>query len=248
MANRERYQVPVIGDNLTLRLLVYNQNQFASVYAIDRVEIWKLDDCNPKDVSARRLIKTINGSDVTQDDIGKYHVSVDLEDRLFLIGKYVDVWYLSFEQFESDEDHIAPVENEFEIYRDLWFTSPVPIIYDFTFSFRPNKLMQGSKQYLIVNVKPNVPTASTLEAYYENLASISPIYISIAKRCGECIPAEEDLRLVVDRELVEVREYLYGYYLLDTSDLDPGIYDVWFELQVTENVYISPKGQLQIFK
>jgi hypothetical protein len=127
-------------------------------------------------------------------------------------------------------------------------TSPVPLVHDFTFTFRPNKLVQGSKQYLIVNVRPNVPHASELERYYLTLAINSPLHIYISQRCGPCAPAEEDLRIVVDGELVESREKCLGYYFLDTTEMDCGIYDVWFELELVDSLYISPKSQLQIYK
>ena len=61
------------------------------------------------------------------------------------------------------------------------------------------------------------------------------------------MPQEEDLRLIVDKEPVTYREKRYGYYQIDTADMEVGIYDVWFELDLGDNVYISERNQLQIF-
>jgi hypothetical protein len=240
---KERYQNPRVGDDINLRLLIYNANQFADINSIQKVEIWKLDDVDPCD--KKTLIQTIDGASVSHNDTGQYSIQFNAEDNVYTVGKYVDVWYCIFEEHETY--NVATIENKFEIVRDLWFTSPSPIIYDFSFSFRPNKIVQGSKQYLIVNIVPNVPRASDMETYYRNIAIASPLRISISRRCGDCLPQEEDLRLIVDKELIEFRESCLAYYFLDTTDLECGIYDIWFQLDFAENVYISPKSQLQIF-
>ncbi len=245
--SKERYQNPRIGDELNLRLLVYNNNEAADVDLIEKVEIWKIDDNDPDNVSKRTLIETVDGDDVTHTRTGEYEVQITLSSPAYCIGKYTDIWYTGFETEESEECQIATIPNTFEIVRDLWFTSPSPLIYDFTFAFRPNKIRQGAKQYLIVNVIPNVPKASALEAYYKNIATVSPLKISIEQRCGDCLPDEQDLRLIVDQELLEFRESCLAYYFLDTTEMDCGIYDVFFQLEFAENTYISPKSQLQIF-
>jgi hypothetical protein len=226
----ERYQKPKVEDDLILRQMFWNANLPSDVHSIPKVEIYQHDDDDPNDLAKRRLIQTILEKDIVRDDTGAYHVEFNLTDDLYTVGKYSDVWNILFEPSENESD-IAEVTNYFELVRNVWFTSPVPLIYDFSFSFRPNQLAQGAKQYIIVQVTPNVPTETELNAYYSNIASVSPIYISIAQRCGDCVPEEEDLRLVVDRELVQVREHLYGYYKWDTEDVPCGIYDVWFELE-----------------
>jgi hypothetical protein len=66
----------------------------------------------------------------------------------------------------------------------------------------------------------------------------------VAIACGQCVPAEEDLRLVIDRELVDNREKNVAYYFLDTTDMDEGIYDVWFEINYRENVCAYPKKSI----
>jgi hypothetical protein len=155
------------------------------------------------------------------------------------------VWAVSF---ESDHCSLAEIQNRFRIYPNLWFTSPVPPVYDFSFGFRPNRIVKGSKRYLVIQISPNVPRGADLLPYYENLAIVSDLRISIEKNCGDCVPQEKDLRLVVDRQLVDYREKMYGYYFIDTSDYDSGIYNVWFELQYAENTFISEKNQIQIFE
>ena len=40
---------------------------------------------------------------------------------------------------------------------------------------------------------------------------------------------------------------MYGYYLLDTTEMEIGIYDVWYELDLGGNTYISDRQSLQIF-
>ena len=110
--------------------------------------------------------------------------------------------------------------------------------------FRSRK---GSKRYILIKVSPNVPQGADLVSYYENLAIVSSIRVSMEISCGECVPAESDLRLVVDRQLVEYREDSYAYWFVDTTQLDEGIYNIWFETTAGENTYISDKYALQIY-
>lgn len=240
---KERYQNPRVGDDLNLRLLIYNSNQLTDINSVKKVEIWKLDDSDPCNLEKRSLIETVES--INHDDTGQYSIQISLTDSVYTVGRYVDVWYCIFEDHEAY--NTATIENTFEIVRDLWFTSPSPIIYDFTFSFRPNKFVQGTKQYLIVNIVPNVPRASEMEAYYRNIAVTAPLRISISRKCGDCLPQEEDLRLIVDKELIAFRENCLAYYFLDTTDLECGIYDVFFQLEFADSIYISPKNQLQIY-
>ena len=65
-------------------------------------------------------------------------------------------------------------------------------------------------------------------------------------QCGDCIPAEKDLRLIVDRELVDYREKCFGYFFINTEDYSPGIYNIWFETEFGENIFISEKSSFQI--
>ena len=146
-----------------------------------------------------------------------------------------------------DTEPHQSIQQFFDIIPDLWYTTPIPVVYDFEFKFQPNRLRQGSRQYLIIEVIPNVPRASDLKTYYENLSIVSQISISIEQSCGPCLPKEEDLRLVVDCEPVPIREKRFAYYQLDTCEMDCGIYNVWFKLEFGENIYVSDKSQLQIY-
>ena len=230
-ATKERFQNPTTGDTLKLRLFTFNSNNSADVQEIQEVKIYF---CDPAEVSESnpqglRLVETISGSSVVREDTGQYLLTVTLTDPKYSIGQYTDVWTILIE----DDDNAATVNNKFEIFPDLWFTNDIPIVYDFNFDMRPNRLRAGSKQYLIIGIRPNVPKATDLERYYANLAIVSPIQISIEQVCGDCMPAEQDLRLLIDCATVELREKTQGYYFLDTKALEMscGIYNVWFQMQ-----------------
>ena len=243
---KERYQNPVLGDDLTLRLFTYNSHNRADISQIDRVNIIYLDpeartESNPE---GRRLMQTIPASEITREEIGQYSFQIHLEQSEYVIGDWIDQWHMFMEEYQPVT---TVIENEFKIYPDLWYTNTSPIYYDFSFKFEPNKLRKGSKRFLIVTVTPNVPTATDLQRYYENLAIVSDICVYIEMECGECVPEEQDLRMVVDGERVCYREMCKGYYHLDTTDLDCGVYNVWFEMEFGEQIYVSDKQQLQIF-
>ena len=111
MANKERYQNPVINDNIKLRLLAYNSNQKANFESIEKVEIYFLDPTEVSESNPRglRLVRTINGTDVSNTDVGSYITSFVAEPLLYTIGKYVDIWYVTV------DGESATVENNFEI-------------------------------------------------------------------------------------------------------------------------------------
>lgn len=246
MADKQRFQNPVVGDTLTLNLFTYNSNNRSDVYSVDKVEIYYLDPNDQSDGNpdGRRLVETINS--ITNTETGLYQVEVELTDPTYVIGKYLDIWTVSFEE---NENTTSKIENFFEVYPDLWYTNTVPIVYDFNYRISPNKIRKGSKRWLIIDITPNVPKATDLEKYYLNLAISAPLKISIEQGCVPCMPPEEDLRLLVDCADVDIREKCVGYYFLDTEDLDlvEGIYNVWFNMELGENLYISDKQQIQIF-
>lgn len=249
MPTKERNQNPVIGDSLNLRMFTYNSNHRQPVDSVDQVEIFQLDPTfvtsdNPE---GKRLVKTIPSSDIEEVDDpfgGHYKILVDLENEVYTIGKYIDVWSVKFNANQS-----GTVTNEFNIISDLWYAADMPIVYDFSYGFRPNRVRKGERRWLTVDVVPNVPNSSDLERYYVNLALASPIKIFIEKNCGNCVPKEKDLRMVVENGEVEHRRDSEGYFFLDTVelDMDCGIYNVWFELEFGESKYISENLQLQIF-
>lgn len=240
MSTRERYQNPVINDDLKLRLMAYNANTKANFSSIDKVEIYFLDpnEITELNKNGARLVKTI--TDVTTTDVGSYLISFKAEQDLFVIGQYIDVWYVNI------ENESTTIQNNFEIYPNLWFTTSTPIIYDFNFFLRPNRIKKGSKRWLVVEIIPNVPNSNSLEEYYKNLAIVADIKISIEQKCGPCMPELCDLRKIIENETIELREKCMAYYFLDTTDIDIGIYDVYFELAFGDCVYISEKQQLQI--
>tara|TARA_Y100000034_G_scaffold104648_1_gene131357 strand:+ start:14655 stop:15398 length:744 start_codon:yes stop_codon:yes gene_type:complete len=245
---KERFQNPVVGDDVTLRFYTYNSNNLSAVDSITQVEIYVVDDTlkaadNPQGL---RLCQTIDSTDVVSDpdSPGEYSVVFTLDSTCYGIGNYVDRWFVSFETSEP----IAEIDNFFQIFPDMWYTDTTPIVYDFNFNFRPNRLRQGSKQFLMIEITPNIPTASDLQRYYENLAIVATVCISIELACGPCLPEEKDLRLVVDEEQVTIREKNRAFYQLDTEDLDCGMYNVWFRLDFGGNLYLSDKMQLQIYE
>ena len=245
MAIKERYQNPAVGDTIKLRLFTYNSNNLADLDNISKVEIYYFDraEISESNPDGRRLVETYDGSAVTVEDTGTYLLEIDAQENLYVIGKYLDVWTATV----SDSQPAEKIEQVFEVYPNLWYTTPIPVVYDFNFHFQPNKFRKGSKQFLIIEIVPNVPTAGDLRKYYENLAIVSDMKISISQHCGACVPQEEDLRLIVDEESVDYREKRYGYYKIDTEDMDCGIYDVWFRLDFGGNVYISDRNNIQIY-
>lgn len=245
MAEKERYQNPVLGDTVNLRLISFNSNNLFDVYQIQKVEICQVicQDDKCCDVKELRPILEVPGSDVVREDIGSYLLKLDVTTPTFTVSKYVDNWYIE----PNDSGSILQHKNQFEIFSDLWYFSSTPVIYTFNFEFQPHRIRKGSKQWLIIRLVPNVPRATDLERYYTNLATISNLYIYLEQSCGQCVPEEEDLRLLVDRQLVTRREKVYGYYFLDTTDLECGIYNLWFEMNFAGTTQISPKYQVQIF-
>ena len=234
---KERHQNPVIGDHLKLRLFSYNSNNRADLY-VEKVDIFYIDG------HERILIHTIEGEHVERVNVGQYLVHVHVHEPNYVIGNYHDVWTVHMP--ESDE--ALEITNQFEIIPSLWYTDTIPLVYNFEFKFMPNKIRKGSRTFLIIEIRPNVPHATDLEKYYTNLAIVSPFRIYIEQSdCMPCVPCESDLRMVIEGDEVELRERCAGYYLLDTEDMREGIYNVWFKLEMGESVYISPSQQLQIF-
>lgn len=245
MATKERYQNPVVGDLIKLKLFVYNSNNFANVKSVEKIDIYRVDSPNTdiNNPNESYLVETISGTQVIQEKTGIYDLNLQTSAPSFTIGYYYDVWTVVFENEEAP----TQITNIFQIYPDLWYSSPTPIVYDFNFQFRPNRLRKGSKRYIICQVTPNVPRGTDLERYYENLAILGDLKISIEQRTGDCLPKETDLRMIVENATMDYREKMYGYYFLDTSEMEIGIYDVWYELDLGGNTYVSDRQSLQIF-
>ena len=115
MSTLERYQNCVIGSTVNLRFFTYNSNNRQDLYEVQKVEIWYLDpeEVTETNTDGRRLIETI--TTITNPEVGEYLISVDLTDGEYVIGNYLDIWYVVFEDGED------PVEEtkQFEIYPDL---------------------------------------------------------------------------------------------------------------------------------
>ena len=241
---KDRNQNPTVGDEILLKLFARNSNNLADVYSIESVDIFKRD-CSNNDCIHQNcdiLIETLTDC-VTRTDVGTYQVVLGTSSPQYTIGQYYDVWNIIFKQ----NDDLAKVKQSFKIYPDLWITSPTPVVYSFDFTFTPNRIRQGSVKWLIIQIIPNVPRATDLQRYYENVAISSNISITIEQNCGPCAPTEKDLRTIVECEPVTTRDKVFAYYKLDTTDLDCGIYDVTFTLDFAGNKEISPKQQFQIY-
>lgn len=245
MPTKERGQNPVVGDTVTLRMFTYNSNNKVDVAGVTKVEIYFLDaqERSASNPDGRRLVETFESEDIVRSDTGEYYLQVEAESPRYTIGNYLDIWTITpVEGGDTTEEAYT-----WTVYPNLFFATPLPVVYDFQFRFRPNRIRQGSKRYLIIEIAPNVPDQGDLVRYYTNLAITSPLTISVEQACVECMPQEQDLRLVIDADSVSLRERCRAYYLLDTTDLDCGIYNVWFEMEFGESLYISDKQQLQIF-
>ena len=246
MPLKDRYQNPVIGDIVRLKLFVLNSNMSAELNSINDIKIFFLDRSaitvlNP---DGRVLIQTVPGSAVQNPNQGEYYIDLFIDPTLYTqTGRYIDEWEVIFQS----GDPVGPLDHLFQIFPDLWYTTPIPIVYDFSFYFQPNRIRQGSKKFIEIEIIPNVPRATDLCAYYENLAISAQLFVNISQRCGECLPCDEESKLVVDRFPAQYREKNRGFYWIDTSQFDCGIYDIWFELNFGGNVYISDKNQLSIF-
>lgn len=245
MSAKQRGQNVRVGDTVRLKLFVYNGSAPSNVDSVEKVEIYRLyaTDVTTENPYGKLLVETIDAEDVEQGEDGEYYVDVELSSPLYTVDRYSDEWYLVFDPTLPT----AISEQLFNIYPNAWFTDSRPVVHDFDFAFSPDKIVTGSKRYIEIEIMPNVPRNSDKLKYYQNLVSAGDLYISIEQTCGECVPAEEDLRLVADEELVTEREFCRGYYYLNTTDLDCGIYHVWFRLDLGDNTYISDKQPLQIY-
>jgi hypothetical protein len=241
---KDRAQNPVVGDEILLKMFARNSNNLADVYSISSVDIYKRE-CTEKtcdNPEGNILIESLTDC-VARTDTGTYQVILGTSAPQYTIGKYHDVWNVIFKA----GDDVAKVKQNFSIYPDLWITSPTPVVYSFDFSFTPNRIRQGSIKWLIIQITPNVPRATDLQRYYENVAISADLKISIEQNCGPCTPAERDLRMIVDCEPVTTRDKVFAYYKLDTTEMDCGIYDVTFTLDFAGNREVSPIQQFQIY-
>lgn len=243
---KERFQNPAVLDEVNLRIFAFNANAPKDFQDIEKVEIYYLDptlvsESNP---DGRTLIDTVLPENIHQDKTGEYYITLTLASEQYVIGRYYDVWHVTMQG-----DHPTTVQQPWEVYPSLWFTTPAPIAYDFRFDFRPNKIRKGSKRYIIIDVTPNVPTAPDLYKYYTALIVGATIRFYVQLVCGNCMPQEEDLRTLVDGEEITYRERNQAFYQIDTTDdsWQEGVYDIWCEMDLGGNIYVSEKQQIQIY-
>ena len=125
MATKERLQNPNCGDTIKLRLFSYNSNNRANLTSIDNINIYLLDanEITASNPDGRVLIQTINSEDVILESTGSYLVEVDAAEPLYTIGTYIDVWSVTV---KDNECGATDITNKFNLYPDLWFTSPIP--------------------------------------------------------------------------------------------------------------------------
>lgn len=241
----ERYQNPSVSDDIKLRLLTYNSNNLADLFEIEKVEIFHLDPTyvTEENPDGLRSVETFSELDVVRESVGTYRLDLNLEELKYVIGNYYDIWTVKVSETMPSHD----ICQRFQIYPNLWYSTPIPMVYDFDFRFQPTKFRKGSKQFIIIEIIPNVPTAGDLRQYYENLAIVSDLRIFIEQNCGDCVPVEQDLRMIVEDELVDYREKRHGYYKINTEELDCGIYNIWFKLEIGDNTYISDKHNFQVY-
>lgn len=239
---KERYQNPVLGDTINLRLVSINSNNFSNLSSIDKVEIYHIDKCDKNCPTSGTLIETISSGDVQNDATGQYYVQITPTSPTYPVGEFSDVWYLTTPNSQSGK-----ASKYFKIYTDLWYFGTLPPVYNFDFRFGPNRFRKGDKKYITIQIIPNIPKASDLIDFYENIAVVGDVAVSIEQACGPCVPKEEDLRLIVDKEQVVFREKAYGYYYLDTTDMECGIYNIWFDFDFANIHDISQKFQIQIY-
>lgn len=247
MALKQRYQDPVVGDTIRLRLDVYNRNSYSDVFEIQEVNVYYLDPTarSSENPDGRVLFATLPPDQIVHEDTGKYYVDLVTTSPNYVIGTYVDSWSVVFE--EGERVSSTPNENFFNIFASKWITSPIPIIYDFSFRFSPSKIVKGSNKYLRIEIAPQVPQHHDLVRYYYNLSVVADVTVSISQICGNCLPQEEDLRIIVEDAPVDFREKNAAFYKLDTTDMDCGIYDIWFKMSFGDNVFVSEKQQFQIY-
>lgn len=238
MAVKERNQNPVCNDSVVLRLYQFNENAPADVNEIQKVDIYVLDHTAE---GGRRLVETI--TDISVDGLGQYSVTVDLESPTYTIGQYCDVWTISYTADQCPGTRTF----EFEILADKWYANSEQYIWDFYFAFRPIKFRKNERKYIVVEVTPNVPHLSDLHRYYETLQTYPDLFVNVKMRCVECMPPEEDLQMVIEHARVAMTSSRLGQYFFDTTELACGIYDIWFELELGGNNYVSPMNQIQIF-
>lgn len=257
---KERYQSPTLGDVLNLDFYSYNNNSLTSVQEFSNIDVYFLDptqvtENNPQ---GRRIKLIITPNNITEISTGHYRAQITLDDNLFEIGNYIDVWRLKFNNYDNN---FIKVENQFKIHTDLRETQDRPYIYDVTWSFSPKKIVLYSKQYLKIGFFPAIHSdigtkyinEKLIERFYFNLKNTGNLFIKIDLIEG-CNYNEESpcANTITEPEWdqVEIRGDNEAYYLINSTEdgnYNIGIYSVQFKILIDSQEIISPRFYLQIF-
>lgn len=254
---KERGQNPTLGDTILLRLLTYNSNALADVYEIEKVEIFFKDphqriESNPQ---GEILVSTIPGDEVIRTSEGNYLVKLETDQTNFRIGDYIDRWTIRFKEMD---DRVGVINKEFDIYRDLWYTSTQPIVYEVAFSYQPTRVIQGSRKYLRTDLKIYAPNKTQVDDYYYYLKTLNNVKIKIWLYEGKELDLKDPQRnIMLNWVQTSYRDGNIAYYLLDTS-IDPringtcgpwplGVYKVQFRADLGETIHLSNPYTLQVY-
>ncbi len=254
---RERYQNPIVGDTVRLKSFIYNSNVKDNVSSISSIDVFFLDPdrISPSNPDGRILMASFSSAQVSNPSIGEYYVDLVTNGSDFRVGSYIDRWNIVF---ESTDQNPGVIENKFNLYRDLWYVSPEPIIYELGFDYEPHKIFRLSKKYIRVDIEVYAPDEDIKANYYYYLLTLSQIYVRIVQDEGDGYdPVDTSKNVLYDWSLVHYRETTRGYYLLDTT-VDPrpwrlnqpwglGIYLVQFKANLGETIQLSPQFRLQIY-
>ena len=249
---KERFQSVTLNEEINLDFYSYQNNSLIDVESIQKIEIYFLD---PSQVSktnpqGRRIKQVIQPGSITNIATGHYRTTIALDDSLFEVGNYIDVWYVKFNDY--DPKYIK-IENQFVVSTDLRETWDKPFVYDITFAFNPKKIMLGSKKYLKIQFYPTIPIEKDiLDRFYFNLKTTQNLYIRIEQieGCGyDSGFREMNIKTEPEWDEVEVRGDNEAYYLLDTTENGEyplGIYTVQFKILLDGQEILSPKFYLQV--
>lgn len=254
---RERRENPVIGDTINLRVFTYSSNSRADIYQMDSVNIYYLDkeqatEANPE---GRVHITSIPANQIFHPSQGEYQVVLKTNPVDYRVGTYIDRWE---GLFEIDDSRPGVIENYFNIYRDLWYTSPIPLVYEIGFVYSPTKILSGSKKYIRTDIEIYTRDKSIVEQYYYYLRGLQSIQFRLTLDEGpDYDPVVSENNIIQDWAPMSFAEDRTAYFLLDTS-IDPrpsrsgrplplGIYLIQFKAALGETVHLSPKFRLQIY-
>ncbi len=246
MAVKDRNQNAQPGDTVRLKFFSFSAGACKDVFEIEKIDIFRLFclERTTENPLGRELVETIDGSEAIRDDVGQHHIDLELDTLTYVVGRYQDEWH---HKFEDDNQPTQKSTFDFGVFPNRWFTDSKPIIHDFSFTYLPTRFVKGSKKFMQIEIIPDVPRGTDKQRYYENIAKDGILFISMIQKCGDNLPQEEDLRIIIDEECVTEREGCFGFFRLDTEEIDCGLFDLVFKLELGPNIYISDRQPFQIF-